>query len=59
VAEDLDTVMFTRLPRELRDRAQARAAELSIPVAEWVRRALTHALDEPIREYTVRVVERV
>jgi predicted HicB family RNase H-like nuclease len=59
VAEDLDTVLFTRLPRELRDRAQARAAEVGIPVAEWVRRALTHALDEPIREYTVPTVERV
>lgn len=54
-------VLFVRTGNdpELRARINARAKEVGIPVAEWVRRALTHALDEPIREYTVPSVERV
>ena len=52
-------VLFVRTDVELRDRINARAKEVGIPVAEWVRRAIAHALDEPIREYTVGTVERV
>jgi hypothetical protein len=54
-----DPVLFVRVPREMHDRVNARVADLKIPVAEWVRRVIAHALDEPVREYTVPTVERV
>ena len=53
------TVLFLRVPPELHARVHARAAAVGVPVAEWARRVLMHALDEPIREYTAERVEKV
>jgi len=50
--------ILVRYPDTLIDRIDARAGQAGVTRAEWLRRAATWALDQPIRERDITVTER-